>query len=310
MKRALRRIAAFTTGFILSIAGMGLAWVHGWNLPGASGASAITVTKLHAEAASRDDQAIFVMFVGSDLRPGVGGARGDALHLIGINPKLHKATVIDIPRDTCATFGGHSRKINEANSNGGVANQAAVVGQMVGVPISYGVEVDFAGFSALVKGVGGLYIDVPMQMHDSYSGAYFPKGALHLSAEQSLAFARNRHDFARSDIQRTWNQGYLMIAAIKQLQQQYTTISGRFKLVDLLVHHAQLNGLNVGDLVDLGQLANAVPSTAIANVTIPSSGGACLSLAPAAQRLFADFRDNGVLDSYPAGTVTNPDPRP
>jgi anionic cell wall polymer biosynthesis LytR-Cps2A-Psr (LCP) family protein len=128
----------------------------------------------------------------------------------------------------------------------------------------------------------------------------------------ALAFARDRHSFPRSDIQRTWNQGYLVTAAVRTLAAKYQTIAGRFELASLLVQHAQLSKLGITDLVRLGQLADSVPADAIKNVTIPYTGGTqCLGVAqPAAQRLFADVRDNGILDSYPAGTPTTPDPRP
>ncbi len=310
-KRFVRRFLAVFVAMTTAWLGLGIAWINGWNIPGATGATYIKVTRLHAAYSGvATNQAIFIMFVGSDLRPGVGGARGDALHLVGINPALHAATIVDIPRDTCVNFGGHSRKINEGNSHGGVANQAAIVSSMVGVPIRYGVEVAFESFTSLVNGVGGLSIDVPMPMHDHYSGAVFQPGAQHMNGDQALAFSRNRHDFPRSDIQRTWNQGYLMVAAIRQLSHQFTSISGRFRLVDLLMRHSELSGLGVQDLIQLGQLAESVPAHAIKNVTVPTSGGSCLSLAPAASALFADFRDNGVLDRYPAGNVKLPDPRP
>src|SRR4029077_16068218 len=105
----------------------------------------------------------FVLLVGNDDRPGVGGARGDALHLLGVNPKLHKATMLNIPRDTC--WAGD--KINAANARGGGPAQAQAVGGLIGVPVSYVVDVNFDKFRALVDGVGGLTINVPTVMHDT-----------------------------------------------------------------------------------------------------------------------------------------------
>src|SRR4029077_17215929 len=77
----------------------------------------------------------FILLVGNDDRPGVGGARGDALHVVGVNPKLHKATMLDIPRDAC--WAGD--KINTANATGGAPAQAEAVGGLVGVHVSYAV---------------------------------------------------------------------------------------------------------------------------------------------------------------------------
>ena len=295
----------------MSLTALGGAWLAGWRIPGASGATWVKVTHLRASYNGNTAGPIFVMLVGSDLRDGVGGARGDALHILGINPELHAATILDIPRDTCATFGGHTRKINEANSNGGPAAQAKAVSDLTGVPLDYAVEVDFSGFKELVKSVGGLNINIPMRMHDDYSGAFFEPGYQHLDESGALAFSRNRHDFARSDIQRTWNQGYLLIAAVQQLQQQYKTMSGKFEIASMLVQHAQLSGLGISDLVRFGALANKVPAANIKNIEIPVTGGNCLGVSSgAAAALYRDFKDNARLDSYPSGTPTIPDPRP
>ena len=236
----------------------------------------------------------FVLLVGNDDRPGVGGSRGDALHLVGVNPALHKATMLDIPRDTC----WNGDKINAANAEGGAAAQAAAVGGLVGVTVNYAVDVNFAGFQGLVDGVGGLTMDVPTVMHDSYSGAYFQPGVQHMNSTQALAFSRDRHDFPQSDIIRTANQGLLIIAAIEQLQKQTDSASGQFHLISLLYQHAQLSGLGINDLYRLGRVMYDIPPSQIRALTIPIAGGGCLSLGSSAPGLFADFRDDAVLESH------------
>src|SRR5690348_13569269 len=137
------------------------------------------VTKLSvADNGGAPDGNFFILFIGSDFRPGVGGARGDALHLIGINPTQHAATILDIPRDTC--YSGD--KINAANvgPNGNPRGQANAVTGLTGIPINYVVEVNFDGFTSLIDGIGGITVNVPTQMHDSYSGAYFSPGPIHM----------------------------------------------------------------------------------------------------------------------------------
>src|SRR4051812_23559877 len=135
------RIGAGFVMCALACAGLGASWLAGMHIPFVSGKTYLSVQRLHAAVTPRPDHsggAVFIMFVGSDLRPGVGGARGDALHLMGINPALHQATILNVPRDTCASVPGRgTTKINEANSVGGAATQANVVGSMVGVPVSY-----------------------------------------------------------------------------------------------------------------------------------------------------------------------------
>ena len=93
------------------------------------------------------------------------------------------------------------------------------MGGLVGVPVSYVVDVNFDKFQALVDGVGGVTINVPTEMHDTYSGAYFHPGVQHIERRtRRCAFSRDRHDFPSSDIIRTGNQGLLILAAIAQLQ--------------------------------------------------------------------------------------------
>ena len=80
--------------------------------------------------------------------------------------------MLDIPRDTC----WNGDKINVGNTQGPRA-QANDVGGLVGVLISYVVDVDFAGFTALVDGVGGVNVNVPTQMHDYVLGRVLQRRA-------------------------------------------------------------------------------------------------------------------------------------
>ena len=298
VKRALIGACAFVVAFTLGIAGLGAAWLAGYKLPFASGATYLRVQKLqtlgYADRSHSPGAPFFVLLVGNDDRPGVGGARGDALHLVGVNPKLHKATMLNIPRDTC----WNGDKINAANAQGGGPAQAAAVGGLVGVGVSYVVDVNFDKFLALVDGVGGVTLNVPTVMHDSYSGAYFQPGVQHLNGLQALAFSRDRHDFPSSDIIRTGNQGLLILAAISQLQQQADSAGGQFHLISLLYQHADLTGLGIMDLYNLGRLMYRIPPDQVRSVTIPIGGGGCLSLGGDAPGFFADFRDDAVLESH------------
>jgi LCP family protein required for cell wall assembly len=298
VRRVLIIATTMVLSFVLGVSALSAAWLAGYKVPLASGATYLRVQKLaHAGDAERSGAPtapFFVLLVGNDSRPGVGGARGDALHLVGVNPKLRKATILDIPRDTC--WAGD--KINAANAAGGGPAQAQAVGGLIGVPISYVVDVDFAGFQGLVDGVGGVNINVPFEMHDSYSGAYFHPGMQHIDSTGALSFSRDRHDFPQSDIIRTNNQGLLIMAAVAQLQKQAQTAAGQFHLITLLYQHAQLTGLGVGDLYHLGRVMFRIPYSQIRNETIPIAGGNCLSLSGDAPGMFADFRDDAVLESH------------
>jgi polyisoprenyl-teichoic acid--peptidoglycan teichoic acid transferase len=297
MRRILLAVTAAVGALILGIGAMGAAWLAGIRIPVASGATYLRVQKIAplatANQAGSPSGMFFALLVGNDSRPGVGGARGDALHLLGVNPATNTATMIDIPRDTC----WQGDKINVGNTHGPRA-QANAVGGLVGVPVSYVVDVDFAGFTSLVDGVGGVTVNVPTPMHDVYSGAYFSPGPIHMSGDQALRFSRDRHDFPQSDIIRTHNQGLLLLDAFRQLDAQMQNAAGEFRLMALLGRHAQLDGMGLSDLLRLGRIAFRLNPNTIRQVTVPTAGGNCLALAGNAPGLFADFRDDATLESH------------
>ena len=288
-------IVVLTLLAVAAAGGLTAAWLAGIRVPVASGATYMEIQKLAAaDAAGAPTNTFFIALVGSDFRPGVGGARGDALHLVGVNPATHIATMLNVPRDTC----WDGDKINSAHAQGGPRGMANALGGLVGVPVSYVVSVDFAGFQGLVDGMGGVQINVPMAMDDEYSGAVFAPGDQRLNGAQALAFSRNRHDFPNSDISRTGNQGLLILSALAQLQREAHGALGEFKAAALIGRHAQLDGMGLTDVYRLGRVAEALNPAAARSVTIPVGGGQCLPLVGDARGLFADFADDATLQAH------------
>jgi LCP family protein required for cell wall assembly len=297
-----RRILVATAGTLAALvigSSAAAAWLNGARLPFVSGTTYLQVAKIasqgHADRVEGGlSRPFYVLLVGNDSRPGVGGARGDALHVLGVNPARHEASMLDIPRDTC----WQGQKINVGNTRSPRA-QANDVAGLLGINIAYVVDVDFAGFLALVDGVGGVDVYVPTLMHDSYSGAFFSPGVHHMSGLQALAFSRDRHDFPQSDIVRTSNQGRLILDAMAQLDSEMQSAPGEFKLLALLGRHTRLDGIGIKDLYHLSRIAFSLDPAHIKNVTIPYVGaGSCLTLGASAGSLFADFRDDAVLESH------------
>jgi len=296
LKRAFLATCAFVVASTLAMTGLGAAWLAGYKLPFASGSTYLVVQKLQtdgdADRSKSPTAPFYVLLIGNDERPGLEGARGDALHLVGVNPQQRKATMLNIPRDTC----WNGDKINAANAQGGAPASAAAVGGLVGVSIGYAVEVNFEKFKALVDGVGGVMINVETPMQDANSGAFFQPGMQRMNGEAALAYSRDRYDFPTGDIARSGNQGHLILAAITQLQRQAKTAGGQFRLISLLYQHAKLMGLGINDLYELGRLMYRIPPGAIRSVTIPG-GGAC-NPGGDVPGFFADFRDDAILQSH------------
>jgi LCP family protein required for cell wall assembly len=249
------------------------------------------------------DKPLFVLVMGNDGRSGSEGARGDALHLIGINPGQGKATILDIPRDTFVPVPGLGRtKINAAHVAGGPVLQARALGDLVGVPVSIVVDTDFSGFRAMVDDLGGVDVDMPVAMNDPLSGAIWPAGPIHLDGGGALAFARNRH-VSGGDFTRTHDQGILILAGLSKLRSSTPTVPNVLRAVGIFARHGRFDGLSLGELYRLGRLAVSLDPANVRNVVMPGYSGnaanqSVVFVGAGADELFADFRDDGILQSH------------
>jgi polyisoprenyl-teichoic acid--peptidoglycan teichoic acid transferase len=309
MTHALRRHPLVTAAIavplaiVIGFATLFALWLHGVRLPYASGSTWFTVTKTAAaDYTPAPGAPVFIIGIGNDGRPGEGGGtRGDAIHLIGVNPTTHQATILDFPRDLGMAIPGHGTdKVNTSHVYGGAALQAQTIGNAVGVKIPYAIDTDFAGFVDMVNDMGGITVNVPEAMDDDDSAAHFPAGPLHMDGPTALAFGRNRHQFPTGDLKRSENQGYFIIQTLAQLRAQNTGPVGTLKYLAILGRHAQLDGIGLNDLYALSRLGLSIDPANVRNVVVPISvaGGTELRLGPGAASLFQDFADDAVLQSH------------
>lgn len=258
-------------------------------------------------AAVRDDlltTPTFVLLVGSDERAGLDGARADALHLVGLNPALGRATIADIPRDTWVDIPGHGQqRINDAYAQGGVGLLAETVFRLTGVRPSVVITTTFGGFTGMVDALGGIDVHVNEPMDDVFSGAKFPAGVVHMDGGQALAFSRNRH-IKDGDLVRTANQGQLIVHALASLRARSTRPTDVLGYLDTLFRGVAVHGVGPVDLYRLGRTALAIDPANIRNITVPSEIGMKGRLSvvfvhlPDATSFFQDLADDGVLQSH------------
>lgn len=265
---------------------------------------AIKITKVaDADYETLPGEPFFVLIVGNDGRPGVGGERGDALHLIGVHPAEGRATILNIPRDTYVPVPGHgNEKVTHAYLFGGPQLQADVVGALVGVHVSFVVATNFEGFSGMVDDLGGLDVDIPMPMDDQNSGAVFAPGPQHINGAQALAFSRNRY-IPGGDIRRTEHQGLLIIYGLAKARAEARDPFQTLRFLGVLVRRTRTEGVSITDLYRMGRLALTLDPANVRNVTMPSRIGSAgrasvVFPAPEAGAMFADFADDGILQAH------------
>jgi polyisoprenyl-teichoic acid--peptidoglycan teichoic acid transferase len=264
----------------------------------AAGTTWFQVEKVgEAHFSGAPNQPFFFLALGNDGRSDADPGLGDAIHVIGVNPATHQATIVNVPRDTQAPGG---QKINSYHSLHGLPGIVDQLNQMMGIQIGYAITTNFPGFTSMIDDIGGIDVNVPRALNDFYSGANFLPGPQHLTGDQALRLSRDRHDYSNGDISRTGNQALIIISALADLRAQNPGAVGTAHLVAILSRHIRMLDVDLTELFRLGRLALSIDAAGVRNVTIPvgSGSGTNLVVSPAAQSLFADFRDDAVLQNH------------
>jgi LCP family protein required for cell wall assembly len=168
------------------------------------------------------------LIVGSDTRKGLTRAEIDQLHVgfVGANASdslmlLHmgsgRPVLISIPRDSYVPIPGHGEnKINAALAFGGPTLLVQTVEEVTGLRINHYMGIGFGGLVSVVNEVGGVRICLPSALNDPNSGTKLKAGCQNLNGTQALAFVRDRHSFATSDLQRIENQRAFLKALLSK----------------------------------------------------------------------------------------------
>ena len=195
-----------------------------------------------------EGQAVNILVSGVDSRynqddSGYGSSeelttiQSDTTMLAHISADRSSVTVVSIPRDlvtdipSCTLSTGETTypyegMFNSAFATGAVTNDLAggvactkeTVEDLTGLTIDAFVVVDFTGFKGMIDALGGVWFDVPEDMHDTASGLNVQAGCQRFDAETALAFARARKEVGDgSDISRIGRQQQLVSAMLREV---------------------------------------------------------------------------------------------
>jgi polyisoprenyl-teichoic acid--peptidoglycan teichoic acid transferase len=269
-----------------------------------SGGPAVTVQRAHAgSGVPTVKRRIVLLAIGSDSgapKFGRGGSmetgRADALQLVVLDTVRRRGSVLGFPRDSYVPIPGHgTSKINAAMAFGGPRLLVATFEQLTGLTIDYYALTSFDGLTDFVNKVGGVRVDVDMNLNDHFAGAFLDKGRQTLRGGQALAYARARKTLPGGDFARSRHQGQLLLGGLGTYQRQVAEDPTRVMAWLAVLRDEVKTDLPFPELLRLALLATKVPPSRIQNVPVPgtagSAGGASVvRLTPAAYSLFARLR--------------------
>lgn len=187
-----------------------------------------------AVAESAKVKPLTLLLMGIDHRPDTGSLNSDVMMVVTLNPEDQSATLVSIPRDMqLAPKDLPERKANyyypyfyNASKETAFANTKKVFQELLDVPIDYAVAIDFEGFRQTVDILGGLTLDVDMDMRyvDEFDGTdiNLKKGVQKLNGKQALDFVRyrksNRDTQESSDLARNVRQQQVLGEMLRSLK--------------------------------------------------------------------------------------------
>jgi LCP family protein required for cell wall assembly len=278
----------------------------GGGVAGAQSATpSVVLGEAHADYVPTLDgsEPIFILLLGSDARPGepVDGERTDSIHILAINAAKHRASILGFPRDSYVAIPDHGTdKINSAMFYGGTELTVRTVEELTGIRLDYWALTSFEGFTGMINGIGGLTVDVPFSMHDSYSKADFEPGVQELDGGQALAFARDRHSLPEGDFGRSENQGRLMLASLMQFRKEFGKDPSRvLTWLGAGLRNLETN-VPIEQLLALAFTASTINPKHVTNVVAPGSVGmagnsSIVNLTSEAEMIFRDMANDGLI---------------
>jgi LCP family protein required for cell wall assembly len=242
----------------------------------AAAAPQFVIAAAHAEyTPSLDgDDPVFVLLLGSDARPGTPMEAGlsDSIHILGINPAAHRATLYGIPRDSWVSLAtGGENKINAAMPSGGPEAEVQTVETLTGITFDYYVLSGFNEVTTAVNQLGGLVVDVPYTVQGDVKS--YPEGEHRMNGHDVLSYARTRHSLPLGDFDRSLNQGVVLKSALAQFRSEYAKDPNRlFTWLGAGLRNTETT-VPIDELIRLAGLAQSLPATKVTNLVAMGGTG-------------------------------------
>jgi len=210
-----------------------------------------------------------ILLLGEDDAAGLT----DVLMIVSCDTENGEINVLQIPRDTYAEYTSVSyRNMNAASDIlGGGAGVADFLEETLVISIDHHITVDLDAVSAVVDALGGVEVDVPMDM--IYADPYqdlsieIKKGRQILDGEKAKQFIRYRSGYIRGDLDRLDAQKVFLSAILKKISEQ-SNIFSVVEIIGAVLPHVESN-ISYNDCFDLIKELGVPDMEKVSFVTLP-----------------------------------------
>ncbi|PWH15937.1 MAG: hypothetical protein DDG60_04945 [Anaerolineae bacterium] len=221
---------------------------------------------------------INVLLLGLDSYDGSadrsGPARSDTMILLTLDPKSNTAGILSIPRDLWVNIPGFgygrintAYMLGDANKlpGGGPALAMKTVEQVIGVPVQYYAQIEFAAFVRLIDELDKIpvFVEKNIVIDPIGPGAdeiFLSRGPHMLGGVEALAYARNRYTEG-GDVDRAKRQQQVIMGIRQRVLEpaNFPRLVASAPQIYSIIQDGINTNLTFDQIMRLGMLASGVP---------------------------------------------------
>lgn len=205
-----------------------------------------------------DNPVFNILLIGSDERPGQNIGHSDTMMLVHADLNKNKYYAVSIPRDSRVHLDGYGytkltsvQYIMQAKKGPKQGVEAAVkaVSELTGVPINYYVETNFEGFQSMVDAVGGINMNLPVNV--KIGSQTMSAGTHFFDGKTVTSIVRERHSLSNGD----YGRQQLQLEALKGIAKSAlnpSKITNLPSLIKSLPDYIIATNMSNSDMLSLG----------------------------------------------------------
>ena len=207
------------------------------------------------------------------------GGRTDTIIVANLDTGTNSVSLMSIPRDTYIYGNYYLPKINSVYGSAGMGEKGVKalidkIGNTFGIWVDGYVLVDLEAFEKIVDMVGGVYVEVPMNMNydDPTQDLYIhlQKGWQTLDGAHAIQLCRYRSGYATADIRRTEVQQDFLKALAKKCIET-VSISQIPQYAKIFADYVRTD-LTIGNIIYFAQRLTKCNFDEMYTVTLPGEG--------------------------------------